>query len=134
MAAGWRALSAAITVGSAATVTAATRATPVLLRARPAPIVRTPAISQRRSTSATRDQMASAQNKASEYTMDSTNEAGATAHTATMTRLSRRSPISAMPSLVSPHAAARPAAMVTAKPARSRPIPGTQAIVSMASG
>ena len=78
--------------------------------------------------------MASAQNKASEYTMDSTNEAGATAHTATMTRLSRRSPSSAIPSLVSPHAAARPAAMVTAKPARFRPIPGPQAIVSMASG
>src|SRR6185437_5230614 len=111
VAAGWRALSAAITVGSAATATAATRATPVLLRARPAPIVRTPAVSQRRSTSARRDQMASAQNKASEYTMDSTNEAGATDHAATRT-----------------------AAMVTAKPARFRPIPGTQAIVSMTSG
>src|ERR1700730_1227499 len=100
MAAGWRALSAAITVGSAATGTAATRATPVLLRARPAPIVRTPAISQRRSTSATRDQMASAQNKASEYTMDSTIEAGAAAHTATMTRLGRRLASGATPALV----------------------------------
>ena len=66
--------------------------------------------------------------------MDSTIEAGATAHTATMTRLSRLSPVRAMPSLVSPHAAARPETMVTVKPARSRPIPGTQAIVSMASG
>ena len=78
--------------------------------------------------------MASAQNKASEYTMDSTNEAGATDQTATMIRLSRRSPVRARPSLVSPHAAARPAAMVTAKPAPFRPRPGIQAIVSMTSG
>src|SRR5690348_5371169 len=78
--------------------------------------------------------MASAQNKASEYTMDSTNEAGATDQTATMIRLSRRSPVRAMPSLVSPHAAARPAAMVTAKPAGPGPIPGGEPVGERVAG
>jgi hypothetical protein len=63
--------------------------------------------------------MASAQNRASEYSMDNTIEPGATAHSAAMSRLTRRSPVSAMPSLVSPRAAASPAAIVTPRPAHT---------------
>ena len=66
--------------------------------------------------------------------MDNAIEPGATAHSAGMTRLTRRSPVSVMPNLVSPHAAASPAAIVTPKAARAVPIPGIQEIVSMTAG
>jgi hypothetical protein len=60
--------------------------------------------------------------------MDSTIEPGATAHSAVMSRLTCRLPVSVMPSLVSPHAAASPAAIVTLRPAPTGLIPGIQAM------
>ena len=66
--------------------------------------------------------------------MAQTSDPGATAHSATMSRLIRRLPVSASPSLVSPHAAARPATTVTVSAARSAPTPGIQAMASMAAG
>ena len=63
-----------------------------------------------------------------------TSEPGATAHSATMSRLMRRSPVSVRPSRARPHAAARPAASVTVRAARSAPTPGIQERVSMAAG
>lgn len=97
-------------------------------------MVRPAAVSQRRSTRAISDQMASAQNRASEYSMASTIEPGATAHSAAMSRPTRRSPVSSRPSRASPHAAASPAAIVTARAARVVPVPGIQEMVSMAAG
>jgi len=135
---GWRALSAAITAGSAATVTAATRATAVLLRTRPAPIVRTAAISQRRSTRrgrGTRWQNAQKQGpRSTPWTARTRRAPPPTPRT--MTRLSR--PVTdqchAEPG-PAPTPPARPAAMVDGEAPRvPRPIPGTQAIASMASG
>jgi hypothetical protein len=66
--------------------------------------------------------------------MDSTIEPGATADSAAMSRLTRRSPVSVMPSLVSPYAAASPAAIVTPRPARTGLAPGIQAMARMAAG
>ena len=63
-----------------------------------------------------------------------TSEPGATAHSATMSRLIRWSPVTARPSRVSPHAAASPAAIVTVSAAPSAPTPGIQDSVSMAAG
>jgi hypothetical protein len=114
-------------------MTAATRAWAVL-RAVPASTVRPAAVSQRRSVKAMRHQVASAQNRASEYTMDNTNEPGAAAHSAVVRRLTRRSPVSVMPSLVSPQAAARPAAVVTPRAAPAASARDTQATARMAAG
>ena len=72
--------------------------------------------------------MARAQNRASEYSMDNTIEPGATAQSAVVSRLTRRSPVSVMPSLVRPHAAASPAAIVTPRPAHNGLTPGSQAM------
>jgi hypothetical protein len=130
---GWRTRAARIRASNAAIATAATRAWALLLTV-PASTVRPAAVSQRRSVKATRHQVASAQNRASEYTMDSAIEPGAAAHSAVVRRLTRRSPVSVMPSLVSPQAAARPAAIVTPRPAPIAPAPDTQATARMAAG
>jgi len=65
--------------------------------------------------------------------MDSTIEPGATADSAALSRLTRRSPVSVMPSLVSPYAAS-PAAIVTQRPARTGLAPGIRAMAPMAAG
>jgi hypothetical protein len=66
--------------------------------------------------------------------MSQTSDPGATAQSATMSRLTRRSPVRTKPSRASPHAAASPAATVTVSAARSVPTPGIQASASMAPG
>jgi hypothetical protein len=109
------------------------RATTVL-RTVPAATVSPAAVSHRRSSRATRAQTASAQNRASAYTMDKTIEPGAIAQSATMSRLMRGSAVSFMPSVVTPHAAASPATPVTIRPAAITVTPGSQARESMAAG
>jgi hypothetical protein len=66
--------------------------------------------------------------------MDKTSEPGATAQAATMRRLMRGSAVSFVPSVVMPHAAASPAAAVTATPAAIKLTPGSQAMESIAAG
>jgi hypothetical protein len=66
--------------------------------------------------------------------MDRTIEPGATAQTATRSRLIRASPVSFRPSVVSPHAAARPATAVTIRPAVTIVIQCHQARESMSAG
>jgi hypothetical protein len=105
-----------------------------VLRTVPARIVSPAAVSHRRPASATRAQKARAQNSASAYTMDNTSEPGAIAQIATMSTLTRGSPVSFRPSLTRPHAAAIPATAVTIRPAAVRLTPGSQAIASMAAG
>ena len=105
-----------------------------VLRTVPAARVSSPAVSHRRLTRATRAQMARAQNSASAYIMDNTVELGATAQIATMSRLIRGSPVSFMPSAVSPHAAASPATATTTRPAATMVTPGSQAMESMTAG
>ncbi len=105
-----------------------------VLRTVPAARARPAAVSHRWLTSATSAQTATAQNSASAYIMDSTVELGATAQTPTRSRLIRGSPVSFMPSVVSPHAATRPAAAVTSRPAVTMVITGSQAMESMTAG
>ena len=105
-----------------------------MLRTVPASMTRIPAVSHRRSTSATRAQTARAQNSASECTLDKAMQPGATAQIATMIRLMRESAVSFKPSVARPHAAASPARIVTANPADAMLIPGSQASESMAAG
>ena len=130
---GWRARTAWITAISAAAQTVRMSARAVL-RTVPARRVSPPAVSHRRLTRATRAQMARAQNSASAYIMDNTVELGATAQIATMSRLIRGSPVSFMPSAVSPQAAASPATAVTMRPAATMVTPGSQAMESMTAG
>ena len=130
---GCRVRAAWISAMITATATAAIRAR-AALRTVPARLTRTPAVSQRRSTSATSAHTARAQNSASAYTRDKAIEPGVTAQSATISRLIRGSAVSFIPSVARPHAAASPASIVTAKPASAMLTPGSQARESMAAG